>query len=112
MDRLHHLAGRLSAAVADGAGRPVAQIGVLTICAGWLALGFSIDRLAACVSIVALVLTQMVLNQQRRQNAALHLKIDELVLTKRGARDEVAGIEQKSEAEIEQLRSNGTTRPA
>jgi low affinity Fe/Cu permease len=47
----------------------------------------------------------MVLNQQRRRELALQLKIDELILSKRGARDEVAGIEQKTEAEIEKLRA-------
>ncbi|MDB5736770.1 MAG: hypothetical protein JWO65_438 [Sphingomonas bacterium] len=57
------------------------------------------------MSIGSFILTQMVLNQQRRREIALHLKIDELVLSKKGARDEVAGIEHKSEAEIEALRA-------
>jgi low affinity Fe/Cu permease len=47
----------------------------------------------------------MVLNQQRRRELALQLKIDELILSKRGARDEVAGIERKTEAEIEEIRA-------
>ena len=53
---------------------------------------------------LAITLTQMVLNQQRRSEAALHMKIDELILAKRGARDELAGIERKTEDEMEKLR--------
>lgn len=55
----------------------------------------------------AITLTQMVLNQQKRHDAALHLKIDELIHAMKGARDEIAGIENKSEAELEALRETG-----
>lgn len=106
-NQLHQLTGRISATVANTAGRPVAQIGVLVVCGAWLLLRLPLGELASWVSIMALVLTQMVLNQQRRENAALHVKIDELVLSMHGARDEVAGLEQKSEAEIEELRASG-----
>lgn len=61
--------------------------------------------LASSVSIGSFVLTQMVLNQQRRRELALQLKIDELILSKRGARDEFARIERKTEAEIEEIRA-------
>jgi low affinity Fe/Cu permease len=77
----------------DAAGRPAGQIGVNLLCAGWFALGFPLERLSSCLSIAALFLTQMVLSQQRRENAALYVKIDELVIFMRGARDEVAGLE-------------------
>ena len=39
----------------------------------------------------------MVLNQQRRSELALHLKIDELITALDGARDELAGIETADE---------------
>jgi low affinity Fe/Cu permease len=78
---------------------------VLIACGIWLARGGSEAALASTMSIGSFILTQMVLNQQRRREIALHLKIDELVLSKKGARDEVAGIEHKSEAEIEALRA-------
>ncbi|NIJ32444.1 low affinity iron permease family protein [Sphingomonas oligoaromativorans] len=57
------------------------------------------------MSIGSFLLTQMVLNQQRRRELALQIKIDELILAKSGARDELAGIERKTEDEIEQLRA-------
>jgi low affinity Fe/Cu permease len=52
----------------------------------------------------AFVLTQMVLSRQRRREKALHLKVDELILSMTGARDEVAAIEHKTEEKIEELR--------
>ncbi|MFX6918876.1 low affinity iron permease family protein, partial [Acinetobacter baumannii] len=45
--------------------------------------------------------------QQKRSEAALHMKIDELILAKSGARDELAGIERKTEDELEALRRTG-----
>jgi low affinity Fe/Cu permease len=96
---------RLSTVVADAAAHPAAQMAVLAACVIWLAAGGSETALASTMSIGSFILTQMVLNQQRRREQALHLKIDELVLSKTGARDEIAGIEHKSEREIEELRT-------
>jgi low affinity Fe/Cu permease len=93
----------LSNKVADAAGHPAAQLAVLILCILWWALGGSEMVLASGVSIGSFILTQMVLNQQRRRELALQLKIDELILSKRGARDEVAGIERKTEDEIEEI---------
>ncbi len=94
----------VSTVVANTAARPSAQILVLVCCFVWLVAGGSTATLASAASIGSLVLTQMVLSQQRRREIALHLKIDELILAKTGARDEVAGIERKTEEEIEELR--------
>ena len=94
----------LSTVVADTAAHPAAQILVLACCVLWLTSGGGTATLASVASIGSLVLTQMVLNQQRRREIALHLKIDELILSKTGARDEVAGIERKTEEEMEEIR--------
>ncbi|WP_010188720.1 low affinity iron permease family protein [Sphingomonas sp. PAMC 26605] len=59
------------------------------------------------LSVLAITLTQMVLNQQRLSERALHMKIDELVFAMKGARDEIAGIEGKTEEELEALRRTG-----
>ncbi len=95
---------RVSTSVADAAAHPGAQMLVLLGCIVWMAAGGSATALASTMSIGGFILTQMVLNQQRRREAALHLKIDELVFAKTGARDELAGIERKTEEEIEALR--------
>ena len=107
--RLYILGCRFSDAGANLAGHPLALIGVIVFCAiFFLALGESATAVLTLVlSVMAITLTQMVLNQQRRHEAALHLKIDELVDAMRGARDEVMGIENKSEDELEALRLSG-----
>ena len=96
----------VSTVVADAAGHPAAQLLVMAACVLWWVAGGSETSLSSAMSIGAFVLTQMVLNQQRRRERAMHLKIDELILAKTGARDEVAGIEHKTEEEIEELRAS------
>lgn len=101
---------RVSETVANIAGHPMAQIGVVIFCLAWFLLPLGDDATAALtlvLSVLAITLTQMVLNQQKRHEAALHLKIDELIHAMKGARDEVMGIEGKSEAELEALRITG-----
>jgi low affinity Fe/Cu permease len=101
---LFHATRTVSTAVADAAGHPAAQLVVLLGCVLWWAMGGSEGSLGSALSIGSFVLTQMVLNQQRRRERALHLKIDELILSKTGARNEIVGIEQKTEEEIEEFR--------
>ena len=108
--RLYTLGCRISDGGANIAGHPVALIAVIGFCFAWflLPLGDTATAVLTLVlSVLAITLTQMVLNQQKRHEAALHLKIDELIHAMRGARDEVMGIEGKSEAELEALRLTG-----
>lgn len=105
MTPTHRWVGQLSNIIANAAAHPVSQILALALCLGWLLSGRSATALASAASIGGLMLTQMVLNQQRRRDIALHLKIDELILSKGGARDEVAGIEHKTEEEMERIRA-------
>lgn len=108
--RLYELGCRVSDAGSNLAGHPLALIGVVVFCLAWfmLPLGDAATAVLTLVlSVMAITLTQMVLNQQKRHEAALHLKIDELIHAIRGARDEVMGIESKTEAELEALRLTG-----
>jgi len=91
------------------AGHPNAIVGVLVACtAAFLLLGEEVAlNLTLALSVLAITLTQMVLNQQKRHEAALHLKIDELIHAMKGARDDLMGIEHSSEAELEALRIKG-----
>lgn len=91
---------------ANLAGHPVAILSIALFCLLWFVLkGPSGENsLTLILSVLAITLTQMVLNQQRRNERALHIKIDELILAMSGARDEVAGIEGLTEAELELLR--------
>jgi len=108
--KLYNLGCRISDMGANIAGHPLALIGMILFCCAWflLPLGESATAVLTLVlSVLAITLTQMVLNQQKRHESALHLKIDELIHAMRGARDEVMGIEHKSEAELEKLRITG-----
>lgn len=101
----------LSEKMAGLAAHPFAQLIFVLICVGWFLLGLRVDILTAGLSILAITLTQMVLNRQQereadahRRDVALHAKLDELVHASRRARDELAGIEELEEDEIEALR--------
>jgi low affinity Fe/Cu permease len=109
MKKILEIGGTISCWVANLAGNPIAQVVVMLFCLGWFIIGGrdSENSLTLVLSVSAITLTQMVLNQQKRNEAALHLKIDELILSGKGARDELAGIEGSTEAELEALRRVG-----
>jgi low affinity Fe/Cu permease len=104
----------ISEQVATLAANPIAQVGLILLCAAWFAYGLRVDILTAALSILAITLTQMVLNRQdekervaHRRDVALHAKLDELLHASRRARDELAGIEELEEEQIAELRENG-----
>lgn len=102
---------RVSAWTSDIFAHPYMQIGVILFCIGWFVLRLKDDLLTAALSILAITLTQMVLNRQkerecedRRRDVAMHAKLDELLIAMKGARDEMAGIEELDEDAILQLK--------
>jgi low affinity Fe/Cu permease len=106
---------QISGAVANLAADPFAQVGFVLLCLLWFRLGLNVNVLTATLSILAITLTQMVLNSQgererdaHRRDVALHAKLDELLLASRRARDELAGIEDLEEDEIETLKNGGS----
>lgn len=104
--RLYNFGCRLSAWGSALAGHPMSILVVAVACAAWFIIGgpSAENTLTLILSVLAITLTQMVLNQQRLSERALHMKIDELVYAVQGARDEIAGIEAKSEEELDALR--------
>ncbi|MBV9883087.1 MAG: low affinity iron permease family protein [Sphingomonadaceae bacterium] len=105
---------RISDRVAHLSADPLAQIGFILVCVAWFWAGLNVNILTAALSIMAITLTQMVLNSQRererdahRRDVALHAKLDELLIASRRARDELAGIEELEEEEIEELKNGG-----
>jgi low affinity Fe/Cu permease len=87
------------------------QVGVILFCVLWFAAGLRADLLTAALSIMAITLTQMVLNGQydreaeaHRRDVAMHAKLDELLIAMKGARNEMAGIEELEERDIEELK--------
>jgi len=102
---------RVSAWMADLFAHPAMQIGVIAFCIAWFVLGLKTDLLTAALSILAITLTQMVLNSQkerevddRRRDIAMHAKLDELLFAMKGAREEMAGIEELDEEDIVELK--------
>lgn len=96
--RVYSIGCRIADRGANLAGHPLAIIGVIVACtACFLLFGGDVAlNLTLALSVLAITLTQMVLNQQKRHEVALHLKIDDLM-----------GIEHKSEVELEALRITG-----
>ena len=102
---------KISSWVSDLAAHPFAQIGVILFCALWWTVGLPTDILTAALSILAITLTQMVLNRQNereldahKRDVAMHAKLDELVIATKRARNEMVGIEELDEGEIEELK--------
>jgi low affinity Fe/Cu permease len=64
---------------------------------------FGVDRTNIAISIVTLLMLFILQNTQNRDSAALHAKLDDLIINLRGPRDELAGIESKSRDEIAEV---------
>lgn len=56
------------------------------------------------ISVLTLLFLPILQATQNRDGAALQAKLDELIKTHAGARDELIGLERRGEGEIEQLR--------
>ena len=112
--RIQRIGCHVSSLVADIAADPFAQVGFVLLCLIWFWLDLNVNILTAALSILAITLTQMVLNSQQererdahRRDVALHAKLDELLLASRRARNELAGIEELEEEEIAALKKGG-----
>jgi low affinity Fe/Cu permease len=108
---LYQLGNRFSAWMSDLSAHPYAQMGVILFCVSWFALGLGADLLTAALSILAITLSQMVLNRQNereaeahRRDVAMHAKLDELIIAVRHAHNELAGIEDLPEDVIVELK--------
>ena len=102
---------RMSEWVSDIAAHPYAQMGLIIVCVSWFALGLDTNLLTAALSILAITLTQMVLNRQndreaeaRRRDVAMHAKLDELIIAVTHAHNELAGIEELPEDVILEMK--------
>ena len=68
---------------------------------------FGIEITNIGISIVTLLMVFVLQNTQNRDSAALHLKLDEMVRVEPKARNDVRGVESKSEGEIKELHVEG-----
>lgn len=105
------LGHRIAHTIATVAASSATQLAFLLLYVLWFTRHWDLNWLMTILAIISLTLTQMVLKRQlaiesenRRRDIALHAKLDELIVAQGGARDELAGIEELEEEEIEQLR--------
>jgi low affinity Fe/Cu permease len=108
---LYVLGSKVSAWVSDMFAHPTTQIGFIVLCVAWFLSGWPNDLLTAALSIMAITLTQMVLNRQNereteahRRDVAMHAKLDELIISVRLAHNDMAGIEELPEEVIVDLK--------
>jgi low affinity Fe/Cu permease len=101
----------ISTWVADAAAHPFTQIAVIVLCAAWWVSGLPTNVLVATLSILAITLTQMVLNRQKLRekqdhyrDIAMHAKLDELLRSEEHASKELAGIEELEAEELVALK--------
>jgi low affinity Fe/Cu permease len=64
---------------------------------------YGVEQTNIAISIVTLLMVFVLQNTQNRDSAALHVKLDEIVRAEPEARDDVRGVESKSEPEIREL---------
>ena len=77
-------------------------VGAILVAVGLATTG--IEKTNIAISIATLLVVFILENTQNRDTAALQLKLDEIITHLEGPRDELAGVESKSGAEIEELR--------
>ena len=108
---LYKFGCQMSEWVSDIAAHPYAQLGLIVFCVSWFAFGLDTSLLTAALSILAITLTQMVLNRQNereaeahRRDVAMHAKLDELIVAVTHAHNDMAGIEELPEDVIVELK--------
>src|SRR5688572_23383934 len=83
-------------------------VATVLVLVGWAILGVATTNIG--ISIATLLMVVVLQNTQNRDSAAIHLKLDEIITSLEGPRDEVAGIESGTHEEIVELRDEDATR--
>jgi low affinity Fe/Cu permease len=108
---------RAASKVTDWSGQPLAFVVAVLVVVVWLVTGPIFDYsdtwqlvINTGTTIVTFLMVFLIQNTQNRDTIALQLKLDELILATRGARDDLACIEDGSEKDIEAARDEVHTR--
>ena len=107
---MHDLFRRIAAAVSRGFGTGWFLLAVLIIVfgSGWY-YNFSEDwkfNASLAASIFALIMLIFLQRSQAHGSLATHLKLDELIRTQEGARNELAQSEEHAERDLNELRKS------
>jgi low affinity Fe/Cu permease len=73
----------------------------MAACSAAVVAGFDYNLITFALSVLAIVITGVVLVQGFRDTAAIQAKLDELILAVSAARNEMVGLEKREAAEIE-----------
>lgn len=115
---MHHPFNRFTTGCARFAGQPLMLVLCILLAATGLASYLMRDEwfiagANLAISVVTLLLLPILQATQNRDGAALQAKIDELIKATSSARDDLIGLEERDEKEIERIRLNksgeGTT---
>ena len=96
---------RMLFSVADFLSRPPGFYIVLVamvVCTALVPLGLT-DVVTYALSVLAIVITGVVLTQGYRDTAAIHAKLDEIVIALRETRNDVIGLEHADPKEIKEV---------
>jgi low affinity Fe/Cu permease len=105
-----HLFSRLASRTAQLAGKPVTFLIAVAVVLGWAVsgplFGFSDTWqlvINTSTTIITFLMVFLIQNTQNRDTLALQLKLAELIIAMRGAKDDLATAEDLSEEDLERL---------
>ena len=106
---------RFARATSFHAGRPAAFLLALLIVVGWASTGPLFDYsdtwqlvINTSTTIVTFLMVFLIQNTQNRDSQAIHLKLDELIRAKKGARNSLLNLDDLSDEELDQIRLSFT----
>ena len=110
---MNHIFERIASRVAAAAGQPLAFVLAFAIIVGWGVSGplFGWSDTWQLVintgtTIVTFLMVFLIQNAQNRDAAAIQAKLDELIRSIDGARNQFIGIEHLTEDQLEQIRGD------
>lgn len=85
-------------------GHPASLVVLLIAALVWRRIEPDSFDLHAVATLVAIAMTLIIQRGQNRDTAALQAKLDELILATEGARNEMAGLDEETADDIEEIK--------
>lgn len=102
---------KISSKIASAAGAPITFILAISAVIIWWFMGPTFDYsntwqlfINTGTTIITFLMVFLIQNTQNRDSKAVHLKLDELLKTDKGARAGIVDVEEMSDEELEKLR--------